>query len=139
MSMIEVPCTAEEVHKLLTTCKAKTSSGPDGISSAMLRNTADAIALRLTALSSQQFGFRSGFSSQEALLTVTNDWHNILATNRQATAVFFGIRKAFDSLPHHHILTSLSSLGVSGPHLAWFSNYLTDSQQRVVLDGVGCF
>ena len=50
VSMIEVPCTAEEVHKLLTTYKAKTSSGPDGISSAMLRNTADAIALHLTAL-----------------------------------------------------------------------------------------
>ena len=46
--MTEVPCTAEEVHKLLT--KAKTSSGPEGISSAMLRNTADAIALHLTAL-----------------------------------------------------------------------------------------
>jgi len=50
------------------------------------------------------------------------DWHNILATNRQDTAVFFDIRKAFDSVPHHHILTSLSSLGVSGPLLAWFSN-----------------
>jgi len=91
---------------------------------------------RNNLLSSQQFGFRSGFPSQEALLTVTNDWHNILATNHQATAVFFVIRKAFDSVPHHHILTSLSSLGVSGPLLACFSNYLTDRQQRVVLDGV---
>ena len=190
----------EEVHKFLSTYKAKTSSGPDGISSAMLRNTAVAIAPHLTALfnlslqqgrvpstwkisnitpihksgetstasnyrpisllslvskvleriihnrlsdylsrnnllSNQQFGFRSGFSSQEALLTVTNDWHNLLASNRQATAVFFDIRKAFDSVPHHHILTSLSTFGVSGPLLAWISNYLTDRKQRVVLAG----
>jgi len=78
----------------------------------------------------------AGFPSLETLLTVTNDWHNILAANRQDTAVFFDIRKAFDSVPHHHILTSVSSLGVSGPLLAWFSNYLTDRQQRVVLDRV---
>jgi len=30
---------------------------------------------RNNLLSSQQFGFRLGFPSQEALLTVTNDWH----------------------------------------------------------------
>ena len=66
-------------------------------------------------------------------MTVTNDWHNTLATNCQATALFFDIRKAFDCVPYLHILTSLSSLGVSSPLLAWFSNYLTNRQQKLSL------
>ena len=43
-----------------------------------------------------QFGFRPHSSTQEALLTVTNDWHNMLFTYRQVASIFFDIRKAFD-------------------------------------------
>lgn len=45
-----VVCSHEEVHKLLSTHKVNTASGPDGISSVMLRGTADAITPALTSL-----------------------------------------------------------------------------------------
>ena len=44
--------------------------------------------------------------------------------------------KAFDSVPHAKLITSLSSIGISGPLLKWFCDYLTDRCRRVVLDGV---
>ena len=195
-----IVCEEDEVSHLLSTYKAKTSSGPDGISSAMLRNTSASSSPKLTALfnlslregkvptewkvsnitpihksgeknmasnyrpisllslvskvleriihnrvsnylssnkllSDRQFGFRKGFSTQEALLSVTNDWHKQLSSNQQVAAVFFDLRKAFDSVPHHLITKSLSSFGISGSLLAWFTDYLAGRQQRVVLDG----
>ena len=196
-----ISCSEEEVFHLLSTYKTRTASGPDGISSIMLRKTATSISSKLTTffnlslrlgkvpsqwkvsnvipilksgdpsnasnyrpisllslvskvleriifnqishhlsinrlLSKSQFGFRSGFSTQEALLSVTNDWHQLLSKNHQIAAVFFDVKKAFDSVPHTLILQSLSSVGISGPLLSWFEDYLTGRQQRVVVDGV---
>ena len=45
-----VSCSPKEVHKLLSTLKIKTASGPNGLSSHMLRNTATAIASSLSNL-----------------------------------------------------------------------------------------
>ena len=45
-----ITCLPEEVHNLLHTTKVKTASGPDGLSSNMLRNTASTIYTSLTAL-----------------------------------------------------------------------------------------
>ena len=135
-----VTCSHEEVHKLLSTHKVITASGLDGISSVMLRGSADAISPALTTLfnlslklctvpdqwklsnikpifksgdssdvshyrpisllsliskllercihnrvmdfltrhnllSEWQFGFRPRSSIQDALLTITRDWH----------------------------------------------------------------
>ena len=199
-SLSSISCSEDEVHHLLSTYKLKTASGPDGISSTMLRNTAPAISPSLTSLfnlslksgvvpsawkssnvtpilksgnptlvsnyrpisllslvskvlerivhnrvskylstnsllSNQQFGFRAGSSTQEALLTIINDWHQLLSSNRQIGVVFLDVKKAFDSVPHSQILDSLAKFGISGPLLSWFSNYLSGRLQRVVLDG----
>ena len=46
-------------------------------------------------LSNCQFGFRPRSSTQEALLSVMNSWHQLLAKNRQVAAVFFDVKKSF--------------------------------------------
>ena len=43
--------------------------------------------------------------------------------------------KAFDKVPHHHLLRSLSAVGVSGSLLKWFESYLSNRSQKVVLNG----
>ena len=86
-------------------------------------------------LSKNQFDFRSGFSTHEALFSVTIDWHQLLSKIHPITA-FFYVKKAFDSVPHTLVIQSLSSVGISGPLLSWFEDYLTGRQQRVVVDGV---
>ena len=44
--------------------------------------------------------------------------------------------KAFDRVWHKGLLFKLKSAGVSGSLVPWFSDYLTDRKQRVVLPGV---
>ena len=88
-------------------------------------------------ISPNQFGFRPRSSTQEALLKVM---HQLLAPRSRAQqaswSVFFDIRKAFDSVPHIRLLSALADVGVRGNLLNWFSDYLSNRKQRVVLDGV---
>ena len=91
--------------------------------------------LKNSVLSDCQYGFRPKSSTQDALLTITRDWHEYLSTNHQVAAVFFDIKKAFDSVPHNQLLQSLADIGVSGKLHQWFANYLSGRHQRVVLDG----
>ena len=83
----------------------------------------------------RQFGFRPGSSTQEAILTAVNDWHDILEGGGSVACVFLDLSKAFNSLPHDLIVNSLLSVGVCGILHTWFVSYLTNRKQRVVLDG----
>ena len=87
-------------------------------------------------LSARQFGFRPGSSTQEAILSATRDWHEILERKGTVVCVFLDLSKAFDSLPHSLILESLASAGVSGVLYNWLADYLKNRRQRMVLDGV---
>ena len=49
--------------------------------------------------------------------------------------VFLDFRKAFDSVPHKHLLLKLEKLGVSGNVLKWISDFLSDRLQHVVING----
>ena len=48
--------------------------------------------------------------------------------------VFCDISKAFDRVWHRGLLHKLSSLGITGNLLKWFSSYLSNRRQRVVLN-----
>ena len=49
--------------------------------------------------------------------------------------MFFDLSKAFDTVPHHLLLQTLRSIGISGPLLGWFHSYLSNRQQRVFIRG----
>ena len=87
-------------------------------------------------MSNCQFGFRPKSSTQEALLSVTHSWCQLLTNHQQVAAVFFDVRKAFDSVPHDRILNSIWRIGIRGSLLHWLEDYLINRKQRVVLDGV---
>ena len=59
-----------------------------------------------------------------------------LDKNIQTDVIYLDFSKAFDSVDHGIILSKLKSYGVEGRCLDWFSDYLTDRTQRVVVDGV---
>ena len=84
-------------------------------------------------LSNCQFGFRPHYSTQEALLHVTNTWHNQLSNNHQVAAIFFDVKKTFDFIPHHQLIKALANISITGLLPRWISDYLTDHKQRVVL------
>ena len=43
--------------------------------------------------------------------------------------------KAFDSVPHHRLLSKLAAYGIQGPVLTWIKGFLLGRQQRVVVNG----
>jgi hypothetical protein len=49
--------------------------------------------------------------------------------------VFLDISKAFDRVWHKGLLHKLKQLGVKGPLLKWFQDYLKDRFQRVIING----
>ena len=86
-------------------------------------------------LSDSQFGFRPGRSTESALLSVTHSWLSSLDSHNSLCAVFFDLRKAFDSVPHQPLMHTLSSIGLSSHLTSWFFSYLCNRSQQVVLNG----
>ena len=50
--------------------------------------------------------------------------------------IFLDFAKAFDRVAHDVLLQKLCNFGVSGGPLNWCQDYLTNREQRVVIDGV---
>ena len=50
--------------------------------------------------------------------------------------MFCDVSKAFDRVWHKGLLFKLNSVGINGTLLQWFTDYLKDRKQRVVLPGV---
>ena len=61
-------------------------------------------------LSPRQFDFQPGSLTQEALLTATYDWQSCLDQGLSTAALFLNMSKAFDKVPHHNLLLSLSTV-----------------------------
>ena len=51
-------------------------------------------------------------------------------------AVFFDLRKAFDTVPHRPLLDKLHSFGIDPNLISWICSYLTERKQHVIYDGV---
>ena len=51
-------------------------------------------------------------------------------------AVFLDFAKAFDRVSHDILLQKLCNFGISGTLLHWCKDYLTDREQRVVIEGL---
>ena len=55
---------------------------------------------------------------------------------KEVRVVFCDIRKTFDSVWHAGLLHKLKAAAVQGELLKWFTNYLAERNQRVILPGV---
>ena len=62
-------------------------------------------------------------------------WHSVLDNHQKVGCVFLDLKKAFDSVPHQALLNKLHSLHLPIHLFSWFSNYLKQRLQRVVLHG----
>ncbi len=83
-------------------------------------------------LTSYQSGFIKGDSTVNQLTYIYNDICKALDEGKEVRAVFCDISKAFDRVWHRGLLYKLSSAGIHGPLLNWFSSYLSQRRQRVV-------
>ena len=86
-------------------------------------------------LSPHQYGFRAGFSCTSQLIRLFHSWASALDKNKTSDVVFLDFEKAFDSVPHKHLISKLGRYGINGQILEWLGDFLQDRFQRVVLEG----
>ena len=90
---------------------------------------------RRNPISDNQWGFSQGKSTVGALLTAVDNWHQSLEAKMDVCAVFFDLKKAFDSVPHRLLLLKLSTIGIDPYLVQWIASYLCERQQAVCVEG----
>jgi hypothetical protein len=63
------------------------------------------------------------------------DWTEHLDNHNSVDAIYLDFQKAFDTVPHHRLITKLKGYGISGNILEWIKNFLSERKQKVVLNG----
>lgn len=78
-----------------------------------------------------QAGFRKSRSISDHLYTLTSHVKSALKRKRGLTAVFFDVRRAFDTVWHKKLLFKLKSLGLSGNIFSYISSFLSGRSFQV--------
>ena len=85
----------------------------------------------------KQSGYRSGFSTQTALLRICDDVRWGIERGCVTILVLFDFSKAFDTISHVLLIRKLKSLGFPDGALTWIHSYLTGRSQAFMSeDGV---
>jgi hypothetical protein len=82
-----------------------------------------------------QYGFRRGLGTCDALLHVTHLLQRALDSGHEARLVQLDFSAAFDSVNHLGLLHKLRSVGVGGSVLSIIENFLSGRRQCVLVDG----
>ena len=87
-------------------------------------------------LHNNQHGFRQKRSCETQLLDFTHSLTSSMHLGVQTDVVVMDFAKAFDTVPHPHLMIKLRRLGVDETTIGWIESFLRDLSQRVVLEGV---
>ena len=79
-----------------------------------------------------QFGFRLNISTNNALMSITENIQTRLDDNEFATGVFVDMEKVFDMVDHEIRIQKLEHYGVRGTAKDWFCSYLANRKQFVL-------
>ena len=82
-----------------------------------------------------QFGYRKGYSTQDALLFATESWRASLDARRNTHVAFLDLSKAFDSMNHTILGNKLSQLGFGDQSRNILMQFVSNRLQRVNVNG----
>ena len=85
-------------------------------------------------LSRSLCGYRKGYSTQTALLSLIEKWKSILDRSGFAGAVLMDLSKAFDIINHELLVAKLHAYEFDKNSLRVIFSYLTDRWQRVKIN-----
>ena len=81
-----------------------------------------------------QYGFRSGLSTSQALLDVVTTTYDNINKMLYTLLIFIDYKKAFDTVCHKILLSKLEHYGIRGPALILISSYLNHRTQCVSIN-----
>ena len=82
-------------------------------------------------LTTEQFGFRKGVHTENAVFSLTNNIITSLNQRQQVGGIFCDLTKAFDCVNHTILLSKLHYYGIRGKCHHWFKSYIENRKQRV--------
>ena len=82
-----------------------------------------------------QFGFRTGHSTEHALVSLSEKIKCTLDSGNVGCGIFIDLQKAFDTVNHRILLQKLEHYGIRGIALQWFQSYLHNRKQFVSVNG----
>lgn len=83
-----------------------------------------------------QFGFRRGLSTEDAVHCLLNDVVQYLDSQERCLSMFLDLSKAFDTVSIPLLLAKLERIGIRGLPLSIFSDYLRNRTQCVKIGDV---
>ena len=83
----------------------------------------------------QQYGFRPKYSTNHALIDITEKIRETLDKKKVAAGVFVDFQKAFDTVNHEILIKKLDHYGIRGTLNKWFESYLKNRKQHVSVLG----
>ena len=86
-------------------------------------------------LSTCQSGFIPGSSTVTQLLELCHKFSTALDERMDVRVVYLDISKAFNKVWHQGLLFKLKQFGIQSKMLKWFSSYLSERCQRVLING----
>ena len=92
---------------------------------------------RCEILNDSQYGFRSGYSTNMALINLIESITTSIDKKKCTVGVFVDLKKAFDTINHSLLLKKLDHYGVRGAVNDWVATYLQGRNQFVQVDD--CF
>ena len=86
---------------------------------------------KFSVLVKNQYGFREGMSTEDALFELTANIYNALNDKKKHITIFLDLCKAFDTVSHDILLEKLELYGIRGHPLELFRSYIKDRRQCV--------
>ena len=92
--------------------------------------------LKYSLLHAEQYGFRYGVSTQDALTNLVENVTKKLDDHESVSVLYLDVSKAFDSFNHEVLLFKLQHYGLRGIVFKWFESYLSARMQYVEYNGI---
>ena len=92
--------------------------------------------LKKKILFENQFGFRSGHSTTQAVTLVIDKIQKAIENKCYSCGIFLDLSKAFDTVNHRILTQKLECYGIHGIVNDWFKSYLSNRKEFVTIGGI---
>ena len=83
----------------------------------------------------KQFGFRKNYSTNHALISITERIRSLVDSGRYVCGIFVDLEKAFDTVNHKILCEKLKHYGIRGKVSNFYESYLSNRSQYVSING----